>query len=128
MDRLNELGMHAGASPEIFRRAAMLRNNMTLTENILWEILRLKPLGYKFRRQHPFGIYILDFYCHKCRLSIEIDGKSHDKNRQKIYDNKRTDFIESFGIKELRFKNSEIIDSKAKVVNTILKHLRDATL
>ena len=73
-DPLKISGMHDGAIPEIFRNAAKLRANMTETENIIWEFLRTKPSGFKFRRQHPINKYILDFYCHRKRLSIEIDG------------------------------------------------------
>ena len=77
---------------------------MTPEEKLLWEFLSIKPLGYKFRRQHPFGIYILDFYCHRNRLSLEIDGKSHDLKSQKEYNLERTKFIEEFGIVEMRFQ------------------------
>jgi very-short-patch-repair endonuclease len=73
MDPLKEIGMHAGASPNIFRKAEMLRSKMTIYETKIWRFLSKKPLGFKFRRQHPFGIYVLDFYCHSKRLSIEID-------------------------------------------------------
>ncbi len=71
--------MHDGASPKIFRYAHILRKNMTEPELKLWEFLKKHPLGYKFRRQHPIHKYILDFYCHKKRLSIEVDGKNHNK-------------------------------------------------
>lgn len=128
MSELDEIGMHAGASPEIFRKAEMLRSKMTLSEKMLWQVLKSKPLGYKFRRQHPFGMYVLDFYCHKCRMSIEIDGKSHDSKFQKLYDNERTSFIESYGIRELRFRKSEIINDMEIVKSIILEYLRDATL
>lgn len=57
--------LHAGASPTIFKFAERLRRNMTDSEKKLWGFLKQKPNGFKFRRQHPFGIYILDFYCHQ---------------------------------------------------------------
>ena len=94
------LGMHAGAKPEIFRFAEKLRENMTEEEKKLWEFLRLKPQGFKFRRQHPFSRYVLDFYCHKAKLAIEIDGMYHELSVQKQLDEARTKEIENYGIKE----------------------------
>ena len=70
-------GMHAGAKPELFRFADELRERMTEAEEKLWKYLRKKPLGYKFRRQHPFSLYILDFYCHKAKLAIEFDKETN---------------------------------------------------
>lgn len=118
------LGMHAGAKPEIFRFAEKLRENMTKEENKLWEFLRLKPEGFKFRRQHPFGRYVLDFYCHKTKLAIEIDGKYHELPEQKKLDETRTKEIENNGIKELRFTNEEVTSQFENVKNTILIYLR----
>jgi len=125
---MKDIGMHAGASPGIFRKAEMLRNNMTLPEQKMWNFLRTKPLGYKFRRQHPFGIYILDFYCHKKRLSIEIDGKNHEQNTQKLYDQERTKFILGLKVQEIRFQNEEVLFNFSKIENDILQYLRSAPL
>ena len=102
--RNNYHGMHAGAKPELFRFAEQLRNNMTEAELILWEFFRTKKLVYKFRRQHPFDKYILDFYCHQLKLSIEIDGKYHEVMEQKILDEQRTKDITRLGITEIRFR------------------------
>ncbi len=121
-------GMHAGAKAHIFRLAEKLRNNMTKPERVLWEYLRKKPFGYKFRRQHPFHVYILDFYCHKAKLSIEIDGKSHESLNQKDYDQARTRFIKEMGIYELRFKNEDVISDIGSVIHEILLELRDDSL
>ncbi|HMQ61292.1 MAG TPA: endonuclease domain-containing protein, partial [Flavilitoribacter sp.] len=117
-------GMHAGAKPELFRFAEKLRANMTEAEMKLWEFLRLKPKGFKFRRQHPFSQFILDFYCHKARLAIEVDGKYHELPEQKKLDETRTNQIESSGIKELRFKNEEVMNQFESVKNSILSHLK----
>ncbi len=121
-------GMHAGAKAHIFRLAEKLRNNMTKPERVLWEYLRKKPFGYKFRRQHPFHVYILDFYCHKAKLSIEIDGKSHESLNQKDYDQARTRFIKEMGIYELRFKNEDVISDISSVIHEILLELQDDSL
>lgn len=109
-DSLESHGMHHGAKPEVFRIAAKLRNNMTEPEKKLWEYLRTKPKGYKFRRQHPISNYILDFYCHKLKLSIEVDGTNHLTKKQREIDNQRTEYLKSLGIKEFRFTNEEILN------------------
>lgn len=127
-DDSNLLDMHAGASAHIFRMAAKLRAHMTEPEKALWEFLRIKPEGYKFRRQHPFGNYVLDFYCHKKRLSIEIDGENHNTTEQIKKDNHRTQFLIEQGIKEIRFKNSEVITNLQTVKNQIGTTLREASL
>ena len=58
--------------------ARKLRSEMSLPEVLLWRELRLRPGGYKFRRQHPAGPYVLDFYCAALGLAIEVDGMAHD--------------------------------------------------
>jgi len=98
-------GMHNGARPGTFNNASKLREDMTEPEKILWENLRLKPEGCKFRRQHPIGIYILDFYCHKLRISIELDGGYHLAKDQKEKDENRTEYLRELGICEYRFTN-----------------------
>ena len=97
---------------------------MTLEEKKLWEFLRKKPNDFKFRRQHPFGHYVLDFYCHKVKLAIEIDGKYHELPKQKILDANRTNEINQMGLKELRFTNQEINEEFEKVKNTIIDLLK----
>ena len=113
------LGMHAGAKPEIFRFAEKLRENMTEEEKKLWEFLRLKPQGFKFRRQHPFSRYVLDFYCPELKLAIEIDGSSHNGLKAQAYDHQRQQFVESFGIQFLRFTNHLVYEQIDFVVATI---------
>ncbi|MCF6224478.1 MAG: endonuclease domain-containing protein [Flavobacteriaceae bacterium] len=109
-DWLKINGMHDGASSKIFDFASRLRANMTLSEKKLREYLKTKPHGFKFRRQHPIGKYILDFYCHRKRLSIEIDGKNHNLLDQIINDVERTGYLNRLGIKEIRFKNEEVLN------------------
>ena len=123
MSEQEYMGMHAGAKPEIFRFAEMLRKKMTNEEKKLWEFLRLKPEGFKFRRQHPFGPYILDFYCHKAKLAIEIDGGYHKLPEQKKLDKTRTIEIENQGVKEIRFTIEEVMNQFEVVKNSILDHL-----
>ncbi|MCP4524063.1 MAG: endonuclease domain-containing protein [Candidatus Gracilibacteria bacterium] len=96
-----------------------LRNNSTKAEKYLWEYLKGSQLGgFKFRRQHSIGRYILDFYCPKLKVSIELDGEIH--NQREEYDNIRTKYIEACGIHEIRFSNQEVLDN----IETILQKLK----
>ncbi|MDD3876508.1 MAG: endonuclease domain-containing protein [Bacteroidales bacterium] len=114
MTRLNntiEKSMFYGAKPDIFEKARLLRFNMTKEEKVLWSILRNnKMLGLRFKRQHPIYRFIADFYCHKIKLVIEADGKTHLKDENKEYDTNRNCEMEKFGITVLRFENEEIND------------------
>jgi very-short-patch-repair endonuclease len=95
---------------------------MTVAEKILWERLKNRQVNnMHFRRQHPFGIYIIDFYCHKASLAIEIDGKIHLRTRDK--DNERSEYLRSSGLKVLRFKNEEVENNLDLVINEIRKYL-----
>ena len=112
------------ASDNIFKTASCLRMNMTTAEQLLWDKLRNKQIeGYKFRRQHPYGKYILDFYCNKSRLVIELDGKYHLDKEQKVYDDERTKNLESDGLKVIRFNNEQVLYNIESVVNEIKKIL-----
>ncbi len=127
-DQLKISGMHNGASPTIYKNARKLRGNMTEAEQRLWEFLKSKPSGFKFRRQHPLGIYILDFYCHKLRISIEVDGGYHFTAEQKAKDAERTAYVTNLGITEYRFTNEEILVNLDKSIEFINALLRDAPI
>ncbi|HEY8690100.1 MAG TPA: DUF559 domain-containing protein [Chitinophagaceae bacterium] len=116
-----EENMFFGASKIIFENAKDLRKNMTDAEKILWGYLKAKPNGYKFRRQHPLGIYIADFYCHKLKLVIELDGSIHDNEEVKLNDEIRQKFIEEDGILVMRFKNEEILKDIQNVLRIVLE-------
>jgi len=81
--------------------------------------------GFKFRRQHPIGPYIVDFYCHKAQLAIEIDGGQHNQDRQLLYDERRTAYIEEQGIKVLRFWNHDVLRETETVLEVIRQVLID---
>lgn len=118
--------MHQKASAKLFRYAEELRENMTEAEKVLWEGLRAKKLnGLKFRRQHPIGIYILDFYCHAKRLSIELDGGYHENEEQRKFDEARTSHLKEVLIDEIRFKNEEVINNLPKVLNEIRQKIKE---
>jgi len=103
----------------IFKNAAALRNNLTPVEMLLWGHLKGSQLGAKFRRQHPLGIYIADFYCHEHKIVIELDGSIHNLPEIAKNDIERQLNIENDGIIVLRFKNEEIFNQLEKVLNTI---------
>ncbi|KTC70118.1 multidrug efflux protein [Legionella birminghamensis] len=87
------------------QRACDLRKNSTPAERHLWYYLRANRLGFKFKRQVPIGVYIVDFVLEK-RLIIELDGGQHMSNH--IYDRKRTDWLMAHGFKVLRFWNHDV--------------------
>ncbi len=102
-----------------------LRSNMPPAEQALWKKLQGKKLnGYKFRRQFGVGDYILDFYCPKGRIAIEIDGPSHFKESAFKKDTVRKTYIESAGIKILRFNNQDVQTNIEGVLQKILEHLK----
>ncbi len=112
--------MWRGAPTSGFLKAKELRDKMTLSEIQLWaELKENKLLGYKFRRQHPIGIYIVDFYAHKLNLVIELDGKYHENIKQQKLDDERTAFLEFNGIKVIRFNNEEISENMETVIQKI---------
>ena len=103
--------------------AKELRKNMTDQERRLWYTF-LRKHETQFRRQKQFGPYIVDFYCSKAMLVIEIDGGQHYSDESADYEQKRTDYLESLGLKVLRFTNTEIsrdLNSVCEVINREIK-------
>jgi len=103
-------------------KARYLRHEETKAEKILWEALRNKKLGVKFRRQHPIDKFILDFYAPEIKLGIELDGFSHKENTE--YDKLRTEYLKSKGIKIIRFWNSEIENNLKEVIFKIKEEIK----
>jgi very-short-patch-repair endonuclease len=119
-----DYSIYFGAKPVIFRLANDLRHDPTRAEMRLWTELRnRKLLGFKFRRQHPFNIMVLDFYCNEAKLAIEVDGSVHDDHTQKERDIGRTMLLAEFGISEMRFSNSEVENRMEEVLTQITNHL-----
>ncbi len=97
-----------------------LRNQMSRTEVLVWSRLKGKQIGgFKFRRQYSVGPYSIDFYCPAIRLAIEIDGESHCDDMTVVKDAKRQAFIESFGIRFLRFSNLEVYENLDGMIEQI---------
>ena len=113
------------ASKNVFRKACMLRNNMTVAERMLWARLNKKQIcGLRFKAQHPMGPYIADFYCHKARLVIEVDEKYHQTEVQQHFDQSRDRLMSEMGISVLRFSDIEIFEQMTRVIETIVNHLK----
>jgi type I site-specific restriction-modification system R (restriction) subunit/very-short-patch-repair endonuclease len=101
-----------------------LRKHQTKAEDVFWELVRNRQfLGLKFRRQHQFGHYAVDFYCHSENLVIEFDGEIHEQPEQKKKDEKRDKYLQSLGNKVLRFKNEDLLDDPESVFEQISKSL-----
>lgn len=116
----DKTSMFYNAKPIIFERAKAMRENMTLAEKAVWELLKgKKMLGLRFKLQHPIDIFIADFYCHSLKLVIEIDGGIHKSNDQGEYDIGREAELKHWGIKVVRFTNEEVKDDIAHIQNEI---------
>ena len=104
-----------------------LRNNLTPAEAALWKALQRGQLdGRKFRRQHSFGKYILDFYCPAEKLAVELDGRHHFSDAGFEVDSGRTAFLNSLGIRVLRFENKVVFEQLDGVLEEIRNAFRNA--
>ena len=103
--------------------AKSMRQEPTEEETILWSQLRATQLGYKFRRQHPIGLFIADFVCLDRKLVVEVDGKYHETEEAQKYDAERTKYLESEGYEVLRFTNNEVRANVEQVLDTIREHI-----
>ena len=99
------------------------RREMTIAEKILWEGIRNKKTGYKFRKQHPIGDYIADFICIEKKLVIEVDGGYHNTLEQQQDDRVRTIDIEKMGYSVIRFTNEEVEQDLQNVIMKIKQTL-----
>ncbi|MBR2234718.1 MAG: DUF559 domain-containing protein [Prevotella sp.] len=101
-------------------RRKSLRNNLTPAEATLWRALRSRSAGgWKFRRQQGIGPFILDFYCPQIRLCIELDGSAHDFRND--YDDERTAYLKTQGIRVVRFRNEQVFTCLTGVVAEIVR-------
>ena len=102
--------------------ARELRQVETEIEKIMWESLRGRRLnGLKFRRQHPYEHYVLDFFCVEHQLVVELDGSVHDVSDQTAYDEERTRFLNERGLRVIRFRNDEVKMNLASVLQRIVE-------
>jgi very-short-patch-repair endonuclease len=103
-----QLSMVTAPKPTI-KRARQLRADMSLPEVMLWNFLRQRPNGLKFRRQHPVGAYILDFYCLERRIAIEIDGIAHDMGHRPARDAARDAWLMVRRISVIRIAAKDVL-------------------
>jgi Uncharacterized protein conserved in bacteria len=99
--------------------ARNLRNNSTRQEKKLWHLF-LSKFPLRFHRQKVIGVYIVDFYCHKAKLVIEIDGGQHLEYKKQEDDQKRTEYLESIGFEVIRFSNHDVDNNFDGVCNEIV--------
>ncbi|MBQ3631381.1 MAG: endonuclease domain-containing protein [Prevotella sp.] len=101
-----------------------LRRCSTAPETVLWQHLRRNALGVKFRRQHPLGPYVLDFFCYELNLCIELDGESHNHHIAEEHDKIRTKYLNEKGITVLRYSNDVVYYHVWAILETI-EHFKE---
>jgi very-short-patch-repair endonuclease len=106
--------------PRLLEFARSMRREPTPAEKSTWHILRGRQLaGFKFRRQHPLGLYILDFYARGSALVIELDGDSHCSDEGREHDRVRKEYLEALGLCVLRFWNTEVFENPDGVLELV---------
>ncbi|HOK80203.1 MAG TPA: endonuclease domain-containing protein [bacterium] len=101
-----------------------LRQKMTDVERLFWSKIRMRQLnGYQFYRQRPIGEYVVDFYCPRAKLIIEIDGGQHYEDDGRRKDEMRDKFLSGIGLKILRFSDRDVIENIEGVVEHVLENL-----
>ncbi|NUM81213.1 endonuclease domain-containing protein [bacterium] len=102
-----------------------LRRRSTFAEKLLWRNLRNRNhAGFKFRRQYSVGYFVLDFYCPELKLTIEVDGYSHEPEAAKKYDAERQEIIETYGIRFLRITDDEVHENLEKALEKITAEIK----
>ena len=125
---ISRITMYYGADSETLRAAHILRRSMTKAEAVLWKKLRDRNVfSIKFRRQHPVYNFIVDFYCHEYKLVIEVDGEIHNDEIASRYDLSRTEVLNNFGLKVIRFTNNQILCSLDSVIEKIQREIPKRT-
>ena len=108
------------------QRSRALRKRSTWAEKLVWRWLRDRKFSsYKFRRQHPIGVYNLDFFCEEARLAIELDGSGHGFPLRQAHDTERENYLIRLGIVTLRFWNHQLRREKQFVRDVILRALQE---
>ena len=115
-------GSRFSRTKDMTARARYLRGNMTDAEQRLWRALRRDQLnGLSFRRQHPLGPYIVDFYCPRLQLVVEVDGGQHAEQRKQA-DQRRTQWLAEKGVTVVRYWNNEVLSNLEGVLGDLLAH------
>jgi len=117
--------IHFNRYSERYKRKA-LRNRPTVAEERLWRFLsRRQVAGYKFGRQCSVDSYIIDFYCSKARLTVEIDGGVHESQEKISYDKERQEYLARYGISFVRFTNADVLTNIKGVLFKIEASLKE---
>ena len=101
-------------------KARKLRKEMSLPEVLLWQALRKRPNGLKFRRQHPLGPYVLDFLHLPAQIAVEVDGEAHERGDRPYRDEVRDEWLAGQGIRVMRIPARHILDDLEAVVTMIV--------
>jgi very-short-patch-repair endonuclease len=108
-----------GASDKAYKRARKFRRELSLPEKLLWVRIRHNELN--FRRQHPIGEYVLDFYCPAAKLAIEVDGAAHDFGDRPRLDERRTQWLKGEGVDVLRIPAKDVLRDPDEVADTVIR-------
>lgn len=109
---------HLPYNPKLVEKAKEMRKNMTLAEKKLWHNY-LRTFKFRVLRQRPINNFIVDFYCRELKLVIEIDGDSHFTNEGKAHDQERTQVLEGYGLKVMRFTNDQVLNNLDSVCREV---------
>ncbi len=121
----NNRHLYAPYNVKLKELSREMRKKPTEAEKRIWEILKSGDLAkLTFNRQKPLGNYIVDFYCSKAQLVIEVDGAGHREEEQRVYDEERTAYLQGFDLKVLRFWNSEVIQNPEGVYEKIIQTIK----
>ena len=112
-------------SPEALKCARMLRKEMSLPEVLLWQRLRGSPLGMKFRKQHPLGEFVVDFFCASRRVAFEIDGVAHNMGDRPARDVRRDAWLTAQGIEVIRIPAADVLRDVGAVARSIVGYCAD---
>lgn len=102
------------------KRAKQLRREMTLPEILLWQALQQRPADLRFRKQHPAGAYVLDFFCPRFKLAVEVDGEAHERGNRPERDAVRDAWVLAQGVRTLRIPAAEVMRDLEAVVRHIV--------
>ncbi len=115
--------------PLLRQRRQELRRNQTEAEKKFWSHVRNRQFyGVKFFRQYSMGQYILDFYCPKLNIAVELDGSQHSQEESKEYDDARSQYLRSHGINVIRFWNNDVLQNIDDVLAKVAEHITPPTL
>jgi very-short-patch-repair endonuclease len=117
--------MRPAKSSVSVKRAKRFRRELTKPEFLLWQLLRTSPSGHKFRNQHPAGPFILDFFCARANLAIEIDGFAHSTGDRPERDAARDAWLAQHRIDTLRIPATDVLKDATEVANSIIATIED---